>query len=177
MDQIWTKNGPFSVDEKWTKFEPNLDLIWQKMNQKWQVSDQMPGMFSEERIRPAVKFQFYIKLDHLCIVIVNPRTWRLETIFVVDKCVIIYAKRLASTSSSCVCVLVVLTVPTPIITPHPNNCINTMCIYIYIFVWKPPCTCQRADCTNRFPRTLAGFGLTWHGGSRFSCLTNMNLRV
>ena len=25
------------------------------------------------------------------------------------------------------------------------------------------------DHTNRFPRTLAGFGLTWHGGSRFSC--------
>ena len=24
------------------------------------------------------------------------------------------------------------------------------------------------DHTNRFPRTLAGFGLTWHGGSRFS---------
>ena len=25
------------------------------------------------------------------------------------------------------------------------------------------------DHTRRFPRTLAGFGLTWHGGSRFSC--------
>jgi hypothetical protein len=25
------------------------------------------------------------------------------------------------------------------------------------------------DHTNRFPRTLAGFGLTWHGGNRFSC--------
>ena len=25
------------------------------------------------------------------------------------------------------------------------------------------------DHTKRFPRTLAGFGLTWHGGSRFSC--------
>ena len=25
------------------------------------------------------------------------------------------------------------------------------------------------DHTMRFPRTLAGFGLTWHGGSRFSC--------
>ena len=24
------------------------------------------------------------------------------------------------------------------------------------------------DHANRFPRTLAGFGLTWHGGSRFS---------
>ena len=27
----------------------------------------------------------------------------------------------------------------------------------------------RMDHTKRFPRTLAGFGLTWHGGSRFSC--------
>ena len=25
------------------------------------------------------------------------------------------------------------------------------------------------DNTNRFPRTLAGFSLTWHGGNRFSC--------
>ena len=25
------------------------------------------------------------------------------------------------------------------------------------------------DHTKRYPRTLAGFGLTWHGGSRFSC--------
>ena len=25
------------------------------------------------------------------------------------------------------------------------------------------------DHTRRLPRTLAGFGLTWHGGSRFSC--------
>ena len=26
-------------------------------------------------------------------------------------------------------------VPTPIITPHPNNCINTMYIYIYIYIY------------------------------------------
>ena len=25
------------------------------------------------------------------------------------------------------------------------------------------------DHTKRFPRTLEGFGLTWHGGNRFSC--------
>ena len=24
--------------------------------------------------------------------------------------------------------------------------------------------------TKRFPRTLAGFGVTWHGGIRFSCI-------
>ena len=37
-------------------------------------------------------------------------------------------------------------------------------------VWGCPGAWHGMDHTMRFPRTLAGFGLTWHGGNRFSYL-------